>query len=168
MTALVDILGERFGRLVAVRRPTNARAQWECVCDCGQTKLVRGGSLRRGLTRSCGCLHNEELSARTITHGEARKEEKSPEYRAWRGMKQRCSSNPDGKDYKHYAGRGIRVCDRWLNNYENFLADVGRKPSLKHSLDRYPDNDGNYEPGNVRWATASQQASNTRRSRRAA
>ena len=85
------------------------------------------------------------------------------EYRAWANMKQRCN-NPKDKDYKDYGGRGIKVCDRWLHNFENFLADMGKRPSPQHSIDRYPNNDGNYEPSNCRWATQIEQAQNRRKS----
>jgi hypothetical protein len=100
------------------------------------------------------------------THGDAGRGKRSPEYTCWMLMKQRCF-NPKSAGFKRYGGRGIRVCDRWSGEggYENFLLDVGKKPTPTHSLDRFPNNDGNYEPGNVRWATPVEQSNNTRRSR---
>lgn len=151
---VIDMTGQRFSRLVVVRQSPLWRhgcAQWECLCDCGERVTVNGHTLRNGNTRSCGCLMR--------THGESGPD-RSPEYATWKGIKRRCSA-PRCKDYKDYGGRGIRVCDRWLNSFENFLADMGRKPSPKHSIDR-ADNDGNYEPGNCRWATPSEQSKNRR------
>ena len=99
----------------------------------------------------------EQLALRT-THGESSRNT-TAEYAAWHSMKSRCS-NPNTIGWNRYGGRGIKVCKRWLHSYENFLKDVGRKPTSAHSLDRYPDPDGNYEPGNVRWATGKQQRHN--------
>jgi hypothetical protein len=96
-----------------------------------------------------------------VKHGAARRGRQTPEYVAWMAMKARCA-NPRTRDYELYGGRGVRVCDRWLESFESFLADVGRRPSPKHSLDRHPNKDGNYEPGNVRWATMSEQNRNKR------
>jgi hypothetical protein len=98
----------------------------------------------------------------SLHHGHTRGGVFTPEYKAWDSMKQRCS-NPKVASFKDYGGRGIRVCDRWLRSFEAFFADVGPRPSAKHSLDRFPDNDGNYEPGNVRWATPEEQQNNRRK-----
>lgn len=97
----------------------------------------------------------------SISHGHASRKGTSAEYWTWKNMKARCLS-PTNPQYSNYGGRGIRICERWLANFENFLADMGSRPSSKHSLDRYPDNNGNYEPGNVRWATQQQQTRNRR------
>lgn len=131
-----------------------------CKCSCGVEKYIQKGSIRRGETRSCGCFHKKLLSQRELTHGEGRASTRTKEYRAWCNILTRCS-NPRIGCYKHYGGRGIRVCERWAMSYENFLADMGRAPSPKHSIDRI-DHDGNYEPGNCKWSTQKEQVRNTR------
>lgn len=159
---LLIAAGTRFGRLV-VTGPAPMQghyAAFSARCDCGGAKAVSGTKLRSGKVRSCGCLIKDALSAAKSTHRDTRKEVGATvEYVAWRSMKQRCY-NPKNASYSRYGGRGIAVCDRWLESYEAFLAHVGRRPSPEHSIDRYPDNDGNYEPGNVRWATAEEQGRN--------
>lgn len=163
-------IGDRFGRLTvlgAADKTAQGRRQWSCVCDCGATKTVQTSALRSGGTRSCGCLSRElkaNRNRRSATHGATRrgKANCTSEYRAWQAMLRRCY-NPNSHIYYMYGGRGIRVCDRWRTSYEAFLADVGPKPSPQHSLDRYPDKNGDYEPGNVRWATAKEQTRNTRK-----
>ena len=207
MTPKIELSGMKFGRLSVTpywERAGKAKFLWLCICDCGAEKLIRGDKLRKGHTRSCGCLHRDLLIERnksreippssraararprkqrktdksedrrgrnSRTHGCAGKDHRTwtAEYRAWVSMKTRCSNRyVDRADYKNYYGRGIRICERWLESFENFLADVGRRPSRAHSLDRI-NNDGNYEPGNVRWATWREQRMNQRpRSRRAA
>ncbi len=125
-------------------------------CECGTTKIVVFKNIKRGQSdgcRSCGHL------GKVATHGQS----KSPEYRAWCLMITRCT-NPNRAKWSEYGGRGITVCDRWRHSFENFLADMGRKPSPRHSLDR-ENNDGNYEPTNCRWATDKQQANNRRKRR---
>lgn len=154
MSKLIDIAGKRFGRLLVIRRTNDL---WECRCDCGKIKFLPGGRVRTGNTSSCGCLRTEKRREKLLTHGMTN----TPEYRSWASMIQRCS-NPNGEKFRYYGGAGVRVFTRWLNSFEEFLKYVGKRPTSDHSLDRYPDPNGNYEPGNVRWATKSQQMRNRR------
>lgn len=157
----VEMTGQRFGRLLVLCRTglRSRTALWSCRCDCGQEVSVAGGTLRRGNTLSCGCLKRQrasEVGRRNLAHGEGHG---TIEYRTWAAMLCRCT-NPDHRQFRHYGGRGIRVCERW-HTYANFLADMGRRPSPDLSLDRV-DNDGDYEPDNCRWATRKQQMNNRR------
>jgi hypothetical protein len=163
--AVKDITpGQRFSRLVVLHRDgcnRHGQATWLCRCDCGNVKHVSGAHLKqRGGTKSCGCLRRP--------HGEARGGGRigSPEYRSWLNMKRRCN-DPKNHNYPRYGGRGIKVCERWNTptSFPDYIADIvseiGRKPSPLHTIDRI-NNDGDYRPANVRWATASQQARNRR------
>ena len=158
--------GDVFGRLTLVSkldRVVGQLSRWNCKCSCG-TECVRDIVYLSGKTRapSCGCWRHQILSAgatkRATRHGCTG----TPEHRAWLDMKCRCSSESHAC-WHHYGGRGIRVCPEWMASFEAFLDHIGPRPSKTHSLDRV-DNDGNYEPGNVRWATRKQQNSNMRRS----
>jgi hypothetical protein len=172
MPPCISLKGQRFGRLVVIKRyGSDGHVIWKCRCDCGKSHNVRSNHLRLGLVQSCGCFNQEKRSERAknlphlIKHGMllgARTNGVPPEYRAWALAKDRCY-NKNCKDYKNYGARGIRMCSRWRNSFAEFFKDVGPKPSNSLSIDRWPDNDGNYEPGNVRWATKSQQQSNQRK-----
>jgi Staphylococcus phage HNH endonuclease len=142
-----DVTGRRYGRLIAIMRVKAPRTSWLCRCDCGVEKVVRYSKLKRGQL-SCGCLRRP--------HGMSY----SPEYKSWISMLSRCRSTK-GRDWKNYGSRGIAVCEEWQHSFQAFLAHVGLRPTAKHSIDRI-NNDGNYEPGNVRWATADVQANNRR------
>jgi hypothetical protein len=148
---VIDIAGQRFGRLTVVsfHGIHQRNSAWLCACDCGKPTIATGHKLKSGGTRSCGCLRTEIRTS----HGLAG----TDTYRIWGGMLYRCRNEHD----PNYGGRGIRVCERW-KSFENFLADMGERPSQRHSIDRYPDVNGGYEPGNCRWATDAEQAHNTR------
>lgn len=148
MLTAIDVTGQRFERLIAACRDGSddrGEVMFFCVCDCGGGRRVRSSMLRGGFTRSCGCWQPPRNYHRT--HGHTANGTWSPEYHAWHHARQRCE-NPNDKDYGIYGGRGIKTCDRWRNRFANFLADMGPRPSPRHSLDRYPNNDGDYEPGN--------------------
>lgn len=173
----VDLIGMKFNKLRIVEflgfypRGKSAVSVWKCICDCGKESIGLGFRIKSGTKKSCGCLlgvwlkgrkgmpiHPNALAAVT-THNESKGKNQTPEYKAWLSMKGRCLYKGT-KSYERYGGRGIKVCERWLHSFENFLADMGRKPTKEHSIGRI-ENDGNYEPGNCKWSTKEEQQSNT-------
>lgn len=148
--------GERHGSWTVLAREgagTSREALFRCRCDCGLEKIVRGSCLIRGRSQACATCANR---GKNTTHGLTG----TPEYASWNAMRNRCL-NPENSHFRHYGGRGITICDRWLNSAEAFASDMGARPSFAHSLDRI-DNNGNYEPANCRWATKSEQRRNQR------
>jgi hypothetical protein len=162
----MDLTGQRFGRLVVdayASKNRNRNAAWFCKCDCGNEKVVLAINLRKGTTKSCGCLRRDlgrNLGKSSSKHGHAVNNNASLEYNIWHGIKQRCL-NPNNRNYPLYGGRGILVCKRWENNFSNFLEDMGPRPNREYSIDRI-DPDGNYEPPNCRWTTSKEQYKNRR------
>jgi hypothetical protein len=152
-----ELTGHRFGHWTVLEHIFPGK--WLCRCDCGNEAAILTDNLTRGKSRSCGCQKNAAISKAITKHGKV----KTKTYRAWGHLKGRCL-NPGDRVYALYGGRGITVCDRWLNSFENFLADMGEPPTKAHSIDRI-NCDGNYEPGNCRWATSQGQALNQRRNR---
>jgi hypothetical protein len=171
MSQRVEMVGKRFGRLVITgfkpytfpRGRTQPR--YICQCDCGNKTQAFRSNLTSGNVSSCGCFRSEEMRRLHTKHGDTQNGgPHAPEYRVWHGMICRCELRSD-KKYADYGGRGITVCKRWRSDYRNFLADMGRRPSPKHSIDRI-DNDRGYYPGNCRWATLSEQNLNRRPKRK--
>lgn len=158
-----DLTGKAFGRLIVMEeilKPQKGR-WWRSVCECGNYCISPQRNLLSGKTKSCGCLQREAAAKQAVvigagnaTHGMTN----SPEWIVWRAVLARCG-NKKNPAYPEYGGRGIKVCDRW-RSFENFFADMGPRPSLEYSIDRYPNQNGDYEPGNCRWATMTEQNRN--------
>lgn len=173
---LANMVGKRFGRIivdsVAEYGSNGKKTKWLCRCDCGNTSITTGDLLRSGSTTSCGCVHREQLVLRNTKHGQA----KSVENVAWSNIKTRCTNPNTGRSWQDYGGRGIKICKRWSESFVDFLADIGKRPSKRHSVDRI-DVNGHYSCGkcdecvangwtaNCRWATTDEQSRNTRSNR---
>lgn len=155
MSKKVDLTGLKFGKLTVIKevgKDKNNYILLLCICECGGQKIVNKDNLKGNRIKSCGCLQ------------ESHNHYKSRLYHIWSAMIQRCT-NINNPAFKDYGGRGIKVCDRWLNSFSNFLADMGEPKSIFLTLDRYPNKNGNYEPGNCRWATFKEQTRNKRNNR---
>ncbi len=172
MVAALDIAGQKFNRLTAIKKSeiqTGQHVKWDFACECGKMTTAAATIVKSGKTKSCGCWKIEEARIRgyerpvkvPLKHGYAKN--RIPEYNVWKTMRQRCN-NPKNQDYELYGARGISICERW-NDFENFLSDMGRRPSDEHSIDR-KDNNGNYEPSNCHWTTDDAQANNRRMRRK--
>lgn len=158
MPALNDLTGNAFGRLIVLQRDgtsTNGKAQWRCRCQCGRETTAVGSELRNGHTTSCGCWRVERNRTSSLSHGQ----HGSATYKTWEAMKTRCT-NQNVKSYADYGAKGVKVCARWAESFEAFLADMGERPAGT-TLDRWPNTRGDYEPGNCRWATRIEQQRNT-------
>jgi len=156
----IDLIGRKFSRLIVIEKATmpNGKCGLRCLCDCGSYKNVTSSNLISGDVRSCGCLFREQPNQ--LRHGHARAKDHSSEYNSWCAMKGRCL-DPKNRAYHHYGGRGITICERWLV-FDNFLADMGQKPTKLHTIDRIEVN-GNYEPTNCKWSTRKEQRLNQRK-----
>lgn len=160
MAFIKDISGQQFSYLTVIGRnpvnTNNGKPRWNCVCVCGNNVTIASSNLISGSQKSCGCWRKENMSISRKTHGES----KTPEYNAWVSMKKRCY-NDTSENYINYGGRGIEVCERWKDSYENFIEDMGHRPTNSHSLER-KENNSNYGPDNCVWATPIDQANNRR------
>jgi hypothetical protein len=163
-------VGAKFGRWTVLsasepriyfdktKKHPSVHRMWVCVCDCGESRRVTETSLKNGGSTSCGCYQREIARTVNCTHREAINGQQTPEYHAWQTMRARCL-NPKNKRYAQYGGRGITICNSWLDGFPAFLGDMGRRPSPRHSLDRKDNNKG-YSKDNCKWSTPHEQMTN--------
>ena len=158
-----DLTGKVFGRLTVLSFAGMSKwhtSMWLCRCECGSEKSILANALKTGNTRSCGCLQPDVVRENGTTHGQTG----TLTFSTWRSMINRCYT-PGTNSYERYGGTGITVCRRWRDDFFAFLADMGERPSKKYTIDRYPNQAGNYEPGNCRWATCTENNRNRSTSR---
>lgn len=158
------LIGSKFNRFTVVAdapKSKSRNAMWLCKCQCGEERNVSTSDLKRGHVKSCGCFRREFTASSKTKHGAAKREHHTEEYEIWNGIKNRCL-NPKNPAWEYYGARGVKLFPGWRDSFSEFLAHVGGRPSKNHSIDRFPDKDGNYEPGNVRWATRKEQSQNRR------
>lgn len=166
--ARMDLVGRRFDRITVLSPAPDwighngaIQARWNCACDCGKKKSILGQHLKSGKIKSCGCLSAEIAAARSTTHGQS-KNGRTLAYRSWAAMKTRCT-NPNQASARNYLFRGITVCSRWMNSFENFFADMGVRPK-GYTIERI-ENEKGYFKSNCRWATRKSQSNNSRGNR---
>lgn len=166
-TISVDLTGKTFSYLTVIgrgeKRANTRSTYWDCICSCGIHLSVESTRLRSGRTGSCGCKKGTRIAEKVTRHGHCSGNKTSREYATWQAVLTRCF-NKHSTAFIHYGAKGITVCERWSESFDNFLVDMGERP-LNTSLDRWPNKHGNYEPGNCRWATPLEQANNTKANR---
>lgn len=161
-----ELVGLTFTRLTVIERAGSTKlgtAKWKCQCECGKVTFVTTDSLTMGKSKSCGCLCRDLVAVRAFKHGLCSRKYRHPLYMRWAQMIQRCT-NSNSSEYYLYGAKGVKVCERWRNSFTDFLTDMGERPTGT-TLDRWPDPNGDYKPGNVRWATTEEQQNNKRDSR---
>lgn len=158
MPAFIDLTGKSFGRWTVVSYAGRGTSMWNVRCACGTEATVSGSNLKKGGTRSCGCLRVEVSRAKAIKHGTLTRGAQTKTYSIWKAMKKRCN-NSNNSDYMYYGGKGVKVCERWSASYESFLEDMGECPGPEMTIDRIDGSKG-YEPGNCRWASRLTQSEN--------